>query len=439
MIPKSPLLSSAERRRAWILAYWNIGLWSVGNGLAGSTLVIYLALQLGAPRIGLGISLILAARYLVGVLRLGAPLLIGRIADRKTFCLGTFLLSGILLFFLPMLAVPRHAALGRNFAQCAGDTLGLVPPDAIPGRNCPVFLAGRHCPAKDPRPFFWRSRTLAGGGRSRRRTSLRTVLILVDRNTSSYKMDRLCDSRRLGACFVIAAIVPLWKMPRAEPVSQISRQIDWKSIAKPFADSRFLRLLLFGCWFSFSNGLTQTVQFTYPERVLNISLLAMLAVQTGMRLGQLGVSPALGRMTDRMGNVPVMMFCLILTAQGPLFYFFSTPGQRWWFVGAYIVWIAYAGLNVALPNLMLKLSPGKSNTPYIAAYFTVTGLSYAAYTILGGWLFDRYGQSTFEFLGNTLDYNQWIFLIGWLARCLGILALLLIIEPRNNQVGERPT
>ena len=240
-------------------------------------------------------------------------------------------------------------------------------------------------------------------------------------------------------------------MPRAEAVSCSRRYIDWKSIARPFADNRFLRLLLFGCWFSFSNGLTQTVQTTYTAQVLQISLLAILSVQTGMRLGQLCISPALGRMTDRIGNLPVMIFCLFLTAQGPLFYLFSTPRQPWWFVGAWILWIAYAGLNIALPNLMLKLSPGKSsgatasntpcatgsasasNTSYIAAYFTVTGVCYAANTILGGWLFDCYGKSSFEFFGNALDYNQWIFLIGWAARCLGLLALWLVIEPGSKR------
>jgi len=39
-----------------------------------------------------------------------------------------------------------------------------------------------------------------------------------------------------------------------------------------------------------------------------------------------------------------------------LFYFLSTPQQPWWFIGASLLWIAYAGLNVGLPNLMLKLS-----------------------------------------------------------------------------------
>jgi Na+/melibiose symporter-like transporter len=253
----------------------------------------------------------------------------------------------------------------------------------------------------------------------------------------------------LGAWLMIAAIVPLWLMPRVEAVSRTRPGVDWKSLARPFIDGRFLRLLLFGCWFSFSNGLTQTAQTTYPARILQVSLLAMLALQTAMRLGQLSVSPALGRMADCVGNKSVMLFCLVLTAQGPLFYLFSTPQAPWWFAGAWIVWVAYAGLNIGLPNLMLKLASGQSsgatgclsasasNTPYIAAYFTVTGLCYAANTILGGWLFDRYGNSTFIFLGGSLDYNQWIFLIGWAARCLGIIALLLVIEPENKQGGRR--
>jgi hypothetical protein len=54
--------------------------------------------------------------------------------------------------------------------------------------------------------------------------------------------------------------------------------------------------------------------------------------------------------------------------------------------------VAYAGLNVCLPNLMLRLSPGESNTLYIALYFTVTGLGYAASTIVSGALLDRLGD-----------------------------------------------
>jgi hypothetical protein len=52
-----------------------------------------------------------------------------------------------------------------------------------------------------------------------------------------------------------------------------------------------------------------------------------------------------------------MGVCLLLVATGPLFYLAATPEDWWWIVGAWVVWIAYAGLNVCLPNLLLM--PGR--------------------------------------------------------------------------------
>ena len=137
--------------------------------MTSSTLVIYLALELDAPKIGLGISLILAMRHLVGLLRLATPLLIGRIADRKTFCLVTFILSALLLFCLPIVAAP-------GMLPSAGISLAalvilwtLHHLMQYLGTIALVFLAGRHRPAKNPRPIFRISRAMACCGRSRRR------------------------------------------------------------------------------------------------------------------------------------------------------------------------------------------------------------------------------------------------------------------------------
>ena len=65
-----------DRRRAIAYSYANGLLWAVGNGLISSTLVIYLALHLGAQRVA--ISALLAAPRLAGVPRLGAPAVFGR-------------------------------------------------------------------------------------------------------------------------------------------------------------------------------------------------------------------------------------------------------------------------------------------------------------------------------------------------------------------------
>src|SRR4030042_194042 len=103
-----PSLVVFQRRRARRLAYWNGAIWAIGNGLASTTLVVYLALELGAGRIGLGISLILAARNVVGLLRLGAPAMIGRLVDRKRFCLGTLRLGTLILLTLPWASKPGN-------------------------------------------------------------------------------------------------------------------------------------------------------------------------------------------------------------------------------------------------------------------------------------------------------------------------------------------
>ena len=196
------------------MAYWNIGLWAVGNGLTSTTLVVFLALELDAPRLGLGIGLILAMPQLVGLLPLAAPVLIGRIADRKTFCLCTFMLSGLLLLCLPIMAAPgvfRSAAISlagliilwslHHLMQYMG-TVALFSwlADIAPLKFAAAFSGIR-------RRWWWRAKPQAPG--------VRLVLVLVDRpiTTSRCRLDRLRDSRRRGRVVLIASVIPLWFMP----------------------------------------------------------------------------------------------------------------------------------------------------------------------------------------------------------------------------------
>jgi len=434
-------LTVRQHRRARRLAYWNGAVWAVGNGLASTTLIVYLAMDLGADKIGLGIGLILATQHVVGLLRLSAPAMIGRLMDRKRFCLGTFFVGTLVLLALPLVVAPGRlpsavASLRAlivmwclyHLLQYLG-TIALWSwlADLVPlgirgrflGRRQRWIVAGEAAAMLSGGLFVWGWQYLY---------------------PQTPRWIAYATAATLGGGFMIAALVPLALILRAVRSPTVRRGATLRSMLAPFSDSRFLRLLLFGCWFSLSNGLTQSAQFSYPKQVLGIVLFAMLAMQTGMRIGQVTVSPWLGRLADRAGNRPVMLACLFLVAQGPLFYLFSSPGQRWWIVGAWIVWIAYAGINVCLPNLMLKLSPEKSNTPYIATFYAVTGLCYAANTILGGALFDRYGHTTWSGLGGvSLGYYQGIFLLGWIARSLGLLVLLLVIEGRGPRLETSAT
>ena len=427
-------LSVFQRRRARRLAYWNGAVWAIGNGLASTTLIIYLALDLGAGKIGLGIALILAARHVVGVLRLGAPAMIERLVDRKRFCLGTFLLGTLVLSGLPWIAAPGNLpSPGASLAALVGlwciyhllQYLAMIALYSWLADLVPLRIRGRF--------FGLRQRWMVAGEAA---AMLCAALFVWGRralNPTEPRWVAYVILAALGIGLFLAALVPLARMPRVDENQTVRRPATLDCILAPFFDRRFLRLVAFGCWFSFFNGLTQSAQNIYPANVLHVSLFVMLALKTGMRLGQLGISPTMGRLADRMGNRPVMIVSLLLVATGPLFFLPATPERWWWLIGAWVVWVAYAGLNVCLPNLMLKLSPSRSNAPYIAAYFAVTGLCYAASTILGGALLDWLRGATITLFGGVLilDFYRCSFLLGWITRSMGVLLLWWVIEGRR--------
>ncbi|MCC6126271.1 MAG: MFS transporter [Pirellulales bacterium] len=448
-----PALDLAARRRARRLAYWNALLWSIGNGLSGSTLVIYLAMELRAERIGLSIGLILAARHFIGVLRLGTPAMLDRRRDRKRFCTITFALSGVLLLCLPICAAPKvlpsanASVWALVMLWCSHHLmqyLGTIALYSWLADLVPTAVRGRF--------FGRRERWLVAGEAAAAIACGWFAWEWCLHYPKSQHWIGYAIPAGFGALFILAAIVPLRRMPRAErsadnancndphpvpakgrPGETTRNAYSWNRLWKPLGDRAFLAFLLFGCWFSAANGITQTVQNSYPKQVLQVGLFLMLAVQTGMRLGQIGVSPYLGRAADRFGNKPMMLFCLLITAQGPLFYLFSTPESWCWFVGAWIAWIAYAGLNIGLPNLMLKIAPRDQNADYLAIYYTCAGLCYGGTTLLGGWLFDRYKSFTWSLGGTTWDVNQTTFLLGWIVRLTCLFFLCGLIEPKSPQ------
>ena len=444
-----------RRRRARRLAYWNGAVWAIGNGLASSMLIVYLAMELGVPRIGLAISFILAAPRIAGLLRMAAPLLIGRLGNRKRFCLGMYLASGLVLLGLPFAASPTRApSPGASLVAlvilwCSYhllEYLGTLAQWSWLADLVPMAVRGRFIGRRERWMVSGQAVAMLSGGLF---TWGWHYLHPAFPKWITYAILAV-----LGACFMIASVVPLFRIPacaasrpasKRESPQQQPGNVDSPpspfrlplSLLAPFSDRRFLPLLLFGCWFSTSNGVTQSVQFLYPYRVLGISLFVMLALKTGMRCGQLAISPWVGRLADRLGNRPVMITATAVVALGPLFHYFATPGEWWWLIAAWTVWIAYAGLNVCLPNLILKLSPRESNTAYIGTYYGISGLCIALSTLVGGALFDRFSDVSFVLYhpAFVVDYYQYSFLFGWITRSMSVLFLLLIVERPHKDVS----
>lgn len=331
-----------ERRRARRLAVW-----AIGNGLACTMLIIYLAGELHAKLFGLSIGIILAAPRIAGLLRLAAPTLIERLGGRKRFCLGTFFLSAGVLSALPWLCAPgRLPSPGWSLAALIGlrclyhllQYLGTVALYSWLADVAEVRIRGRF--------LGLRQRWMVGG------TAAAAIVVglfiwgMKETHPSLPSWMPYGIAAWIGAAFMFAAIVPLALMPAmtrrpAEDGRNTSPRGARRAVAAmlaPLVNLRFLPLLLFGCWFSLSNGITQSAQNYFPIRILGLPLVTIVLLQMVMRLGQWTVSPRLGALADRIGNRPVMIVCQLLVAGGMLFYAASAAEkQPLWLVGAWVL------------------------------------------------------------------------------------------------------
>lgn len=447
--PADPRATIALRRRGRRLAYWNGTLGAVGTGLASGPLVLYLAMEFGSARIGLGVSAIKAAPHLAGLFRLTAPAMIGRLADRKRFCVASYGLSALVLLALPLATAPCWSlSPGRGLATvvvlwCSYHLLEYLGQVALwpwLADLAPQRVRGR---------FLGRRERWLVVGQALAMLAAAGFHGLWSRWFPQAVWAGYAIPAMAGCVSLLASLIPLAAMPafatnspRCQRDGHTEKTPGVLAIARPFRDFAFLRYVAFGCWFSFFNGIVQSAQEIFPRQVLDLQLWQRLTLQTGTRVGQLAISPAVGRWADRFGNRPVLMASVPIIASSTLFFCVADAARWYWIVGAWAAWIAYVGVNVCQPNLLLKLAPPSSRPAYVAAYQTASGLCVAGSMLAGGAIFDalrdRFGDASIAIVGNAvaIDVFQAMFLFGFVTRTMSVLVLLLVREP--NDAATRP-
>lgn len=120
-----------------------------------------------------------------------------------------------------------------------------------------------------------------------------------------------------------------------------------------------------------------------------------------------------------------MFVAQLLVSLGPLFFLIATPEARWWVAGAFVVWIAYALLNVGLDTLKLRLADQENNAPYLTVFYALSDLANAVTILIGGALYETLTAGN----ERSLEVFAWLFLIGWVLRTL-TAGLILRLEDR---------
>ncbi len=427
-------ISVDQRRRSIVGAYANGGLWGVSSGLVSTTLVIFLAKEYGAT--GVAISWLLAAPSLAGLLRLLTPFWLERVGSRRKFCIRMFLASAVVLFVLPIVSAPQ-----------------VLPSAALSVTVLAVMWAGYHVLEYMGAVALWSwfgdlvPRAVRGHfvGRRQAWTNAGKVTGTVTAATGTYFWNNHCEAigrpdlawlsfatcGLIGAGMIVLSTWPLVGMSDLPlHLTDAHRVSLRRQLLGPLTDRKFCRLLWFGLWFSFSNGLMQSARWMFQASVLQMTFVEKKVLDAGSRGVQSLLMPALGDWVDRRGNVSVLAFSQGIIALAPLFFLIATPETRWWILGAYFCWLAYAGENVAQPNLMLGLSPPGQTAAYASAWFAWTQLAYSLSVLLGGVLFDWMADhfEPLNFAGLRIDHFAMLFVASWLLKSVGVFLAARIRE-----------
>ena len=448
----------AVLRRAIRLSYLAAVIWAVGNALSSGFLLIYLAQELGAN--GTQVAFLQSAPALLGLLRLFTPIAIARFRGTKRTCLIWSVAAYLLLFAVPAIVAfgqqegNRNIAVGTLIAllcvhqlieQVATVALWTWLADLIPRRLRGRYFAQRNIVQL---AFIIPTLLLSGDWIDRQVKAERASPAT---NTAPSPTKRLApapyaEAITLGGVLLSASLLPLLAIPaagskrRTDGATQHAERPSLRMLLASLYDPAARRLLLYGCWFSFFNGLFLIAQNIFPKGVLKLGLADMNRMQTAMRVGQIGVSAWAGPWSDRRGNRPVLVLCQLLVGAAPLFYFLATPNQPYWLYGAWLLWSAYAGINVCLPNLTMRLAEPEHRSSHLAAYHAFTSVFFVVGSLAGGYVFDRLTSESIELLGRPFGKFQLYFLLAFILRSAGAAIVATVPEPgaaRWNDIVAR--
>lgn len=417
------LRTRPKLRRDLALANANAAVWAFGNGMVSTLLVIYLALELGAPSSAIG--LILAAPRFAGLLRLTTPTILSRVRRRKPLCIAMLAASALVLLAFPLVSGTARLPGGWSGVQTmvalwclyhALEYIGVVLLWAWLADVMPAPVRGRLIGQRESYLVVGRVAGLAA--------SFAFVTYWNELFPNAARWHAFAASAMIGAGFLLASTLPLVLMASREsrkakkprPVITATHDAFWQGMLSSLQSRAFRRLMAYSVGLSLANGVTATAQSLYPQRVLGFSYGTMLTLRSFMLAGQTLLAPLAGRWFDRFGAKRMLIAAQLVVATGPLFYFVATPQQRWWIAGAWIVWIAYAMTNVALDGLKIALAPTDpkmpSRTAALAVYYVGSDLSAGVMAIVGGVIYERLTEAGTD---PTALYST-LFFCGWLTR-----------------------
>ncbi len=232
----------------------------------------------------------------------------------------------------------------------------------------------------------------------------------------------------IATLFGLGAGLFLRSQPEPErPLPENPPPIDADYFLEPIRNLRFRPFLVFVALFGIANGLGDPFWAPFQLEQLGLSY----AYVGGLFVAVKGIVmaatlPFWGRIADRWGNVTAIGIALALLLLNPIYYLLAGTHSARFLMAADAATngAAWAGINVAIFNLALALSPGNRRELYFACYVTVLGAAQATTSVLAGSYLGALPAQLHAF-GLTLHPRQQVFALTGAFRFLALAFFLV--------------
>ncbi|MBI4713389.1 MAG: MFS transporter [Planctomycetes bacterium] len=438
-------LTAPERRAGLNLAIWEGVFATIHGALAGGLFVFRYVEYAGGTYIHF--ALLGAIPPLAALTQLLSAYWLQFLSSRKSFTFitaGIARLSWIPIILLPFLFIKSTIltvffiiyAVALLIGSMAGNAWTSWMSDLVPSS-----LQGRFFSRRNLVATFAVYIGLAGGIFLDKSQSISKFINRFIPPTPSLSNDERLQFIALGLLFMVSLFgavmsqIYLWRQP--EPTftrPDRSRKIKsiFQYIKVTLADKNFRYFIILICIWNIVNSISGPFWMPYRMKYLQMSNTAI-----GICDYALGPTTAIlallvwGKIIDRFGNKPVMIFTIFVGSFHPLYYIVSTPDfTALIYLDAISSGLMWSGVGVALFKYMLASAPAESKEMYFAVFTVITGLVYVPLLLFAGWFADAFPD---VHLGE-LNLIQIVFLLVSTGRFIFLIPLSRISEPTSKPI-----
>lgn len=403
--------------------------------LTGGVFLTGFALALGASTFQIG--LLAAMPAVANFAQLFGAWIIERSGQQKRVCVGALGLSRVL--WLTVLFTPLAVWSGLG-ASLVWFLIGL---QAVSSALNSVGGVGWLCWIRDLVPETLRIGFLS------RRNQIDTVLALSLSIAGGAFID-WWTGHHPGSTFgfvgvfavaMLCGILSLLLMGRIPEVppplhEEAARPPLSRLFLAPLKEKNFRAVLVFYAWWNLAVNLSAPFFAVYMLEKMGLPFWYVTVLCTLSSLCGLIANPFWTRLSERFGHRPVIFLATLGDALYPLWWLFASPQWSWLLIPIHCSGLFSAPLAVGPNNLVLKLSPARNASPYMAVFNSVVGPVTALAAMLGGYLAGAFGGWQGSLGSVTFGGLQLLFLISAAGRLTSLVWLWRVAEPRAASIRQ---